>query len=172
MPANDVAGRHVGFQRYATVNRPRDSSAAAPGEAFATVRDLYVDVPTAAHVRAEARMPDAASFLMETFRARQDGFGTPLRDSAGRYLRGELVAIERIVRAPRSDGTSRVWQPSIEDPISGKPIRADLNDCVACHRAAPDGSVYTFAALRNALATGTAIELACDKENRLPCAND
>jgi hypothetical protein len=158
-----------GFVHYATVNRPNDATAALPGQTLATVRDLFVDPAGLAAMQTNGTLPERVIFGMNTYRAKLNRNGVPALDANGRFVRGDLIAFESMSRTPRSDVTSRVWQPALLDPRTGRALPVDLADCTNCHRAASEGSVYSIGELKRYAATGKLQFASCERPNRLPC---
>ena len=157
------------YAHYATINRPNDTLPIFGDALQPMVRELYADPHTIAALRTEGRIPDGAQFVMETYLAKADTDGKPVRDAQGRLVKANLVVVESNTKHLRTNDTGKNWQPGFLDPQTGQPVPVNLSECTGCHRAAEDGSVYTLAALERWLATGQVQVLVCDKPNRLPC---
>jgi hypothetical protein len=165
------ADYRAAFAFYTTMNRPADDVTLTLGEpprALDTIRDMYLSQDAIAAQRAGQPLPVGSIVVMEVYRAQTGTDGQSLRDENGRFVRGELLAVET-ARNERAD--NEVWSVGVFDPqtLNAKPF--DVQKCLTCHDTAANGHpfIMTNRGLRTFVSSGNAAFGVCSRPDRESC---
>jgi hypothetical protein len=115
---------------YAVVDRPFNE----------TVRLFYVTPEAARAAKTGQRLPSGTVITMEVYKARVDEQGKPLKDSSGRFVRGDVVTI--MVMEKRAGWGSEYpndlrngdWEYAQFAPDRTRAEPADSKPCLQCHK--------------------------------------
>jgi Cytochrome P460 len=116
--------------RYATVDRPDNK----------TVREVYISPESAKAVNPGEPLPHGTVITMEVYRARVDEKGDPVKDAAGRFIKGDLTGI--FVMAKQADWGADYpddlrngeWEYARFTPEGQPHANADTTPCFQCHK--------------------------------------
>ena len=114
---------------YATVDRPDTKQ----------YREFYTSPDVVAAVRAGKPIPDGAVLTLAAYAAQADAAGVPLKDANGRFMKGNLLAVnvqqkkrgwgEDIPAAVRNGD----WVYQSFSPVGVPNDKANLTACYQCH---------------------------------------
>jgi hypothetical protein len=116
--------------RYATVDRPDNK----------TVRDIYVSPESAQMVNPGEPLPHGTVITMEVYRARVDEKGEPVKDAAGRFIKGDLTGIFVMEKQPgwgtdySDDLRNGEWEYARFTAEGQRHPNADTTPCFQCHK--------------------------------------
>jgi hypothetical protein len=116
--------------RYATVDRPDNK----------TVREIYISPESARVVKAGEPLPHGTVITMEVYRARVDEKGEPVKDAAGRFIKGDLTGIFVMEKQAGwgvdypDDLRNGEWEYARFTPEGQRHSNADTTPCFQCHK--------------------------------------
>jgi hypothetical protein len=123
-----------------------------------TVRVFYVSPEAARRAKPGEPLPSGTVITMEIYKAKLDGGGKPVKDGSGRFVRGELVAIQVMEKRTGWGGEypedlrNGDWDYAQFDPDGTRHQPADTASCLGCHRKmARQDFVFSFPQLGGAL---------------------
>ena len=114
---------------YATVDRPDTKQ----------YREFYTTPEVLAAVRAGKPVPDGALITLAAYMAQVDASGVPLKDANGRYLKGNLAAVnvQQKMKGHGDDIPAAIrngdWQYQSFTPDGKVNDKANLTACYQCH---------------------------------------
>jgi hypothetical protein len=159
------------FAYYTTMNRPSDDVTLElndPPRQLDTIRDMYLSPDAIAARRAGQPLPVGSIVVMEVYRAQTDAAGQTLRDADGRFVRGELLAVET---ARNEQADNEVWSVGVFDPQTLRAKPFDVQKCLTCHDTAANGHpfIMTNRGLRTFVSSGNPAFGVCTRANRESC---
>jgi hypothetical protein len=116
--------------RYATVERPDNK----------TVREIYISPESTGVAKAGEPLPHGTVITMEVYRARVDEKGEPVKDAAGRFIKGDLTGIFVMEKHPgwggnyQEDIRNGEWEYARFTPEGQRHPNADTTPCFQCHK--------------------------------------
>ena len=119
-----------------------------------TVRLFYATPESARTMKPSQSLPHGTVIVMEVYRAKLDTDGKPLKDAAGRFVRGELASIQVMEkragwgREYPDDLRNGEWDYAQFSADGARDQPAGATPCLSCHRRrAGDDFVHTRAQL-------------------------
>ena len=115
---------------YATVDRPDNK----------TVREIYISPESAKMVKPGEPLPHGTVITMEVYRARVDEKGEPVKDAAGRFIKGDLTGIFVMEKQPgwggdyQEDIRNGEWEYARFTAEGQRHPNADTAPCFQCHK--------------------------------------
>jgi plastocyanin len=117
------------WSMYATVDRPDTKQ----------YREFYTAPEVVAAARAGQPIPDGAVIVLAAYMAQVDGAGVPLKDANGRFLKGNLAAVN--VQQKKKGFGDEIpasirngdWQYQSFTPDGKVNDKANLTACYQCH---------------------------------------
>jgi hypothetical protein len=155
------------YVHYATVDRVDQ-----------TVRFLYIDPMSYQRVQRGAPLPDGTQLVIETYRARTDAAGEPLRSADGHFIAGAMI---ENVHVAEKRSTWRIedlavptgaidWNFRSFDSQTFMNTDENRNDCFACHdTASRRDRAFTRFRLDEAIARDTTVHVFCNRPARANC---
>ena len=115
---------------YATVDHPDNK----------TVREIYISPESARMVKPGELLPHGTVITMEVYRARVDEKGEPVKDAAGRFIKGDLTGIFVMEKQPGwgsdypDDIRNGEWEYARFTAEGQRHPNADTTPCFQCHK--------------------------------------
>jgi hypothetical protein len=115
---------------YTTVDRPDNK----------TVREIYISPESAKMVKPGEPLPHGTVITMEVYRARVDEKGEPVKDAAGRFIKGDLTGIFVMEKQPGwgidypDDIRNGEWEYARFTAEGQRHPNADMTPCFQCHK--------------------------------------
>jgi hypothetical protein len=116
--------------RYATVDRPDNK----------TVRVIYITPESAKVMKPGEPLPHGTVITMEVYRAQVDEKGDPVKNAAGRFIKGDLAGSFVMEKQAgwgadyADDIRNGEWEYARFTPEGQRHANADTTPCFQCHK--------------------------------------
>jgi plastocyanin len=128
-------------------------------------RELYASTPAAVQAMKDGKpLPDGTVLTLIQYKAQVDGAGVPVKDAAGRFQKGDMIAVA-VMEKRAGWGTEYApelrngeWEYAVFSPAGALNEKANYAACFQCHKPhEKQDFVISLAALRGGGAAAAAM---------------